>query len=160
MNKKLDIPGIWSEVGDVCRICNPQEKIKLGIRGPGRGDYFCKDLGKDCPFRVTSERGSGSAIAPSSKVFRKYGLKTLKKNSTYIYGKSHFFYFLDHPEENWTTPSRPEKNRFGEVVTETDIQTLAHVNGNHYDDSEKNLEWQLKSEHIRLEPNLKRNKKD
>lgn len=155
----LDYKGILSEIRVHCIKCNPQALIEQGLRGKGKNDgVFCKVIGKDCPFVVTSKKGpNAQCVAPSSKVFRKYGLRTINDKSTYLYGKSHFFFYLYHPDMNWQPPEMPDINRYGKVVDkEKDIWTLSHVNGNHYDDSKMNHQWLLKSEHAIVEPNMAR----
>lgn len=155
---QIDYNGIEGEVDVCCTICDPQEKTLRGIRGDKASGYFCEDLNKKCPFVITSNRNKNGdkCIAPSSKVFKKHGLRTLKPNNTYIFGKSHFFFFLYHKHLNWQMPPVPEKNRFGEDVTTDDIMTLEHRDGNHYNDSKQNLQPSLKSEHGVYEPNTVR----
>ena len=157
----MDIKGIISEIGLACFVCNAAEKIEKGIRGAGKGKggKFCKDINRNCPFVITSRRTNGSqGMSPGALVFRKYGLNVLTKTNTYKYGKSHFLFYLYHSQMNWQPPQHiPDFNRFGQLVNkETDIWTLAHLNGDHYDDSRGNLMWLLKSEHGLLEPNIGR----
>ncbi len=154
---EVDYRGIESEICVLCIKCNLQKKTDLGIRGDKASGYFCTDFGRKCPFVVTSTRnGEAQSVAPSSKVFKKYGLRTLNEKSTYLYGKSHFFYYLYHPNMNWKPPELPEKNRFGDLVYENDIFTLEHRDGDHYNDSKDNLQFSLKSEHGVFEPNTLR----
>ena len=144
MALNLDLPGIISKLNLSCFICHASLKIEKGIRGAGKGKggSYCQEAKQDCPFVITSRRNNGSlGMAPSSAVFKKYGLITLSKTNTYIYGKSHFFYYLYYPSMNWKPPQYiPDFNRMGLLVDkEKDIFTLAHMNGNHYDDSRGNL---------------------
>lgn len=157
---EIDVVNLVTEIKIPCIECCPQALVEQGLRGPGRGDCFCKIISKDCPFVITSNRGrNGQCVAPSAKVFRKYGLRTMKKNSTYLFGKSHFFFFLYFPEMNWQPPQHmPEFTRYGKPVDPTKERwTLSHCNGNHFDDSKNNLIWLLSSEHAIIEPNIARN---
>jgi hypothetical protein len=144
-----------------CIQCKLDEMVKEGLRGPGRtkGGDHCKLIKKSCPFVQTSSRKKGKlSVAPSAYYFKKYGLNTLKKNSTYLIGKEHFMFYMYHPELGCKPPARmPPTNRFGVLVNpDTDCWTLAHMNGCHWDDSKINLMWLLRSEHGVLEPNTKR----
>ena len=123
-----------------CIKCPIDEMIEIGVRGPGRGDYHCKKIGRDCPWIKTSSRGNGTmCAAPSARIFKDCGFDILQKNSTYKIGKSHFLYFLFHPDMNWQPPQeRPERNRFGKIINwDTDCWELCHGDGNHQNDEKE-----------------------
>jgi hypothetical protein len=159
----IDRPGILSEINVECISCPIHLMIEQGIRGPGRGDYYCHKIKKDCVWRTHSRRGNGELnFAPSAAVFNKYGFKLVNDKSTYKIGKCHFLFFLFHPDSNWEPPKeRPNgilRNRFGKIVQPSDRWELCHNNGLFWDDSKRNLEWRWRSEHKVLEPNTKSDK--
>ena len=73
-------------------------------------------------------------------------------------GKSHLLFYLYHGESGYNPPEyMPAKNRFGAIVNpETDAWTLAHLDGIFSNDSKINLMWMLRTEHGKLEPNIRR----
>jgi hypothetical protein len=156
----IDRQGILSEFQVECIKCPIHLMIDCGIRGPGKGDYYCHRIKKDCPWRTHSKRSNGEMnFAPSAKVFNKYGFKLVNNKSTYKIGKCHFLFFLYHPDMNWEPPQeRPDgvlRNRFGKIIQPGDIWELCHINGLFWDDSKRNLQWGWRSEHKTLEPNTK-----
>lgn len=154
----LDIQGIYTEFEVECIKCPIHLMIQDGIRGPGKGDYYCKIIKRDCPWRCHSKRSSGVMnFAPSARVFNKYGFDLVNKKSTYKIGKCHFLYFLYHPAMNWQPPQeRPERNRMGKIISPTDVWELSHRNGIFWDDSIGNLEWVWRSEHKVFEINVRK----
>lgn len=145
----------------ICFDCKIEVMIEQEIRGPGRGDVYCKEIKRDCPWVKTSSRGNGTmCTAPSARIFKDCGFDILQKNSTYKIGKSHFLFFIYHPDMGWQPPQEmPERNRFGKIVDpETDCWELCHLNGKHWDDRKRNLEWKLKTEHKVTEPNTRSKK--
>ncbi len=79
ITQEFDRQGAMTEFTKDCIACPIHERIKEGIRGPGKGDCYCKIIKKDCPWVITSARGNGLlGVAPSSRVFRKYGFDVLK----------------------------------------------------------------------------------
>jgi len=161
VTKLIDRQGIFSEFEVECIKCPIHLMIDQGIRGPGRGDYYCHKIKRDCAWRTHSVRGNGIMnFAPSSKVFNKYGFKLVNDKSTYKIGKCHFLFFLFHPDMNWEPPKeRPDgiiRNRLGKIVQLGDIWELSHRNGIFWDDSIGNLEWLWRSEHKVFEINVRR----
>lgn len=154
----FDRQGSMTEFEVACLNCPIHKKIEEGIRGPGRGDYYCKIIKRDCPWRTHSKRTNGIMnFAPSAAVFGKYGFKLINDKSTYKIGKCHFLFFMFHPDMNWQPPQeRPDRNRFGKIIKPTDIWELCHINGIFWDDRKENLRWDLRSEHKVLEPNVRR----
>ena len=112
---------------------------------------------KDCPWVTHSKKANGTmSVAPSAKVFKKYGFKLVNDKSTYKIGKCHFLFFLYHPDMNWEPPKEnTERTRFGKIIKATDIWEMCHINGICWDDRKRNLQWGRKTEHKVLEPNTK-----
>ncbi len=154
----FDRQGAMSEFEVECIPCPIHLMIEQGVRGPGRGKYYCKKIKRDCAWRTHSKRTSGIMnFAPSAPVFNKHGFNLINDKSTYKIGKCHFLYFLFHPDMNWQPPQeRPERNRFGKIITPTDIWELSHRNGLFWDDSISNLEWLWRSEHKVFEINVRK----
>ena len=159
----FDRQGAMSEFTVECLACPIHIMIKDKVRGPTNKDCYCKIIKKDCPWIKTSVRNKNTGemcTAPSSRIFRKYGFDFLKKNSTYVIGKSHFLFFFYHPDMNCQPPlEMPKRNRFGKIVDPNgDVWEMCHLNGDHWDDRKKNLEWKLRTEHKVTEPNKRRKK--
>lgn len=156
--KLFDRQGAMSEIEVVCLDCPIHKRIEEGVRGPGRGDYYCHIIKKNCVWRTHSTRSNGLMnFAPSARVFNKYGFNLINEKSTYKIGKCHFLYFLFHPDNNWQPPQeRTDRNRFGKIIKPDDVMELCHINGIFWDDTKRNLQWNWRSEHKVLEPNTRR----
>ena len=157
----FDRQGAMTEFTVECLDCPIHIRIAEGIRGPGRGDYYCEIIKKDCPWVTHSKRGNGIMnFAPSARVFNKYGFDLINSKSTYKIGKCHFLYFFFHPDANWQppqeTPDGQRKNRFGKIIQPDDIWELCHIDGIFWNDTKRNLQWNWRSEHKVLEPNTRR----
>ena len=154
----FDRQGALSEIKVPCLNCPIHLMIEKGIRGPGKGDYYCEIIEEDCVWRTHSKRANGYMnFAPSAKVFNRYGFDLINKKSTYKIGKCHFLFFLYHPDLNWEPPEeRPRKNRFGKLIQPDDRWELCHNDGIFWNDRKRNLEWRWRSEHKVLEPNTRR----
>ena len=156
----IDVQGIMSEFEVDCISCPIHLMIRDGIRagGKGKGGYYCNKIKRDCAWRTHSVRGNGEMnFAPSAAVFNKYGFKLVNEKSTYKIGKCHFLFFLYHPSMKWEPPQeKPERNRHGKIVKDSDIWELSHRNGLFWDDSIGNLEWLLRSEHKVFEINVRK----
>jgi len=66
--------------------------------------------------------------------------------------KTYLFYFLYHPELNFTLPSLPLEDYLGNKMNESSMWRweLHHEDGNHWNDEKWNLLLVLNSEHIHL----------
>jgi hypothetical protein len=155
---QFDRQGALTEFGVECLPCPIHIMIEQGIRGPGRGEYYCHKIKRDCSWRQHSTRSNGLMnFAPSARVFNKYGFKLINEKSTYKIGKCHFLFFLYHPDMMFEPPQeRTERNRFGKIIQPGDVWELCHGNGVFWDDTKRNLQWGWRSEHKVLEPNTRR----
>jgi len=157
----FDRQGAISKIDVECIACPIHLMIEQEVRGPGRGDYYCHKIEKDCVWRTHSVRSNGIMnFAPSAEVFNKYGFKLVNDKSTYKIGKCHFLYFLYHPDMNWQPPQESpdgvKRNRFGKIIQPSDVWELSHRNGLFWDDRIGNLEWLWRSEHKVFEINVRK----
>ena len=154
----FDRQGAMSEFTVDCLACPIHKMIEDGIRGPGKGDCYCKIIKKDCPWVTHSKRTNGIMnFAPSARAFKKYGFDVINSKSTYKIGKCHFLFFLYHPDMYWEPPrERSERNRFGKIIKPDEVWELCHIDGIFWNDSKRNLQWNWRSEHKVLEPNTRR----
>lgn len=146
----INLEGIKSLIKAECVDCNIYERIGMGNR--------CED----CPWAKGSRpKGRNkSNITPAAKYFHKYGLKVLKKNRTYIFGKCHIFMYLYHSKLNFKPPPLPTHDRFGNEIDQNRVKwELHHLDGDPLNDRKENLFWVLSTEHPILEAKNNRKKK-
>lgn len=155
--KKIDYDGIKKILKDECIICNVTEK------------HLKNQKCLDCPFCFNSTMNTKNKEARirvyPGKKFKKFNLKNLKDM-----GKHTLYYFLEHPELNFTVPNTPTKDLLGQsqgeydergrIIKETGkhfVYHIHHENGLFYDDNPWNHILCLNTEHMKLENTLKNN---
>jgi hypothetical protein len=127
--------------GKYCICCNLHYMRSSGQR--------CKN----CPFIFNSSHGNDATkISPGSK-FKLFGVP----NAT-NFGKYHLFYFLYYPELNFTLPSIPPFDLFGNPTTDKTKWAIHHINGQNWDDTIWNLLLVLNTEHPYFESLTKQEK--
>jgi len=125
----LDINGILSLIKEDCIDCNLKVRMLKKIRCHG------------CPFvscsgeRKTRKNYFTTGIACGAK-FRQYGIDPNGR-----LGKSYLFYFLYHPELQWSLPS----------ISTTKQWVIHHENSNNWNDHIWNLILCLSTEHSSFE---------
>jgi len=143
----VDFVGINNCVKPECRACDVDSKKKTGQKCP------------DCPFAhnsiiVSTNKERRTRICVKSE-FKTFGLTDFQE-----LGKHKLFFFLDHPEMNFTMPDLPDEDFLGNKRGSYDengrlirgsgkhfVWHFHHENGLFYDDNSNNLVLCLNTEH-------------
>jgi hypothetical protein len=103
-NGPINFDGIWGVINSMpndCSICNLNNRRKNGT--------ICEGCCMGFNSTYSGDGSKRTRVCPSS-IFKQFGLKDVS-----AMGKHTLFYFLHHPEMNFTFPDLPDEDLLGNI---------------------------------------------